>query len=42
MRFIQPELMRRRREQRAAILLWLGLAAVLCAAVASGIHSLAF
>jgi hypothetical protein len=41
-RIIQPELMRGRLEQRAAILLWLGLVAVLCAAVLTGVHALAF
>jgi hypothetical protein len=39
-RIIQPELMRGPVAQRAAILLWLGLIAVLCASVATGVHAL--
>ena len=40
-RIIQPDLMRGKKAQRAAILLWLGLMAVLCASVATGFHGLA-
>ena len=40
-RIIQRELMRGRMEQRAAILLWLGLVAVLCASLLTGVHGLA-
>ena len=39
-RIIHPELMRKPRDQRAAILLWLGLVAILCAALATGVHTL--
>jgi hypothetical protein len=40
-RIMHPELMRGPVAQRAAILLWLGLIAVLCAAVITGVHGLA-
>jgi len=40
-RIIQPEMMRSSKAQRAAILLWLGLVAVLCASVAHGVAGLA-
>ena len=39
-RIIQPEMMRSRVAQRAAILLWLGLVAVLCMSVVHGVHGL--
>jgi len=39
-RIIQPELQRSPVAQRAAILLWLGLVAILCASVVTGVHGL--
>ncbi len=40
-RILQPELMRGHVAQRAAILLWLSLMAVLCASVVAGVQGLA-
>jgi hypothetical protein len=39
-RIIQPDLMRGHRAQRAAMLLLMGLIAVLCASVYHGLHGL--
>jgi hypothetical protein len=39
-RILQPEFMRSPIAQRAAILLWLGLVAVLCASVFHGLKGL--
>jgi hypothetical protein len=39
-RILQPEFMRSPSAQRTAILLWLGLVAVLCAAVLQGVQVL--
>ena len=39
-RILHPEFMRSPSAQRAAILLWLGLVAVLCASVVRGIKGL--
>jgi hypothetical protein len=39
-RILHPELMRGPVAQRAAILLWLGLMAVLCASVLQGVQGL--
>ena len=41
-RILQPELMRGRKAQRAAILLWLTLVTVLFASVVHGVQGLGF